>query len=190
MLAAAGAVVTAPAAVACSCASEPSDVTAADRADAVFSGVLVGRDEPRGLVRGSADGARLTFEVGHVYAGQVADVQVVLTASTGASCGWEMTGEGPFLVFARLGSDGIVGAAADDLVTGLCDGSRQLSPDEVAGGVAALSPPAPPGPGLDRASGPDAVLAWSLLALAVPALATLVVAVVRQARNRQTPLEE
>ena len=68
VLAAAGAVVTALAAVACSCASEPSDVTSATRAGAVvFSGVLVGRDEPRGLAWGSADGARLTFEVDRVY---------------------------------------------------------------------------------------------------------------------------
>ena len=112
-------------------------------------------------------------------------MQEVLTATTGASCGWEMKGEGSFLVFARLGSYGIVGAAADDLVTGLCDGNRPLSPDEVAGGVAALdtSPP-----GLDPASGPDSVLARVLLALAFRVLAVLVVAVVPQARNRQTPL--
>ncbi len=99
--------VLAPAASACSCTGGTA-VDHALRADAVFAGRLVDREV--------VDGTALhVFAVDTVYAGTVATRQGVLSPASGATCGLELTEEGPFLVFAvREGGR---------LAAGLCGGT-------------------------------------------------------------------
>lgn len=105
-----------------------------DRADAVFAGTLVDRQEPPwGPVRSSMDPATLTFQVSGVYKGKVYERQEVTTAQSGASCGLEIEGEGPFLVFANLSQTG------DGLTAGLCGGTDELA--EVAPPSRSAAPP-------------------------------------------------
>jgi hypothetical protein len=135
--------VLAPAASACSCAGG----TAADhavRADAVFSGRLVARE----VAGGSGGGTALyVFAVDTVYAGEVSARQGVVSAVSGASCGLELTGEGPFLVFAtredgRLAADlcggttaWTAGAAAEvQMLTGATTPEPGAAGTELSGG--------------------------------------------------------
>jgi hypothetical protein len=103
---------------ACSCAA----LTAAqsyDGADVVFSGRLVSREQPVPGSDGSwssADPATLTFQVSRVYKGTVAARQQLTTAASGDSCGLEISGAGPFLVFANT-------AATGGLTSTLCGGT-------------------------------------------------------------------
>lgn len=134
------AVATAPPAAACSCAVS-TDQEAVDNADAVFTGTLIDRDAP-GLFFGSGGPARYVFAVDEVYEGEVTARQTVLTPPDGASCGFELSGAGPFLVFAFSDSE-ITSAAGDgELHSHLCSGTRPLA----AGGLSvelASSPPIP-----------------------------------------------
>ena len=115
---------TAPAA-ACNCASF-SDQDALDNADVVFRGELVEIRTPPGDAYSSADPERFVFDVDRVYKGDARAQQSVVTAREGASCGLELSGSGPFLVFARteveFGLDGEEG----ELFSNLCSGSRAL----------------------------------------------------------------
>lgn len=104
-------------AFACSCAGK-SEAVHYERADAVFAARLVHREEPSAPVMSSMDPATLTFEVSRVYKGEVTDPQQVTTAQSGASCGLEIAGEGPFLVFAERDGAG--------LTASLCGGTRPL----------------------------------------------------------------
>lgn len=132
-------------AAACSCAGPVTDVTAADRADAIFTGVLLDRRVADSFGFSGADPAVFTFEVDGVYRGQVAATQSIVTARDGATCGLELSGAGPFLVFARTEAfphdpDAEPGVLRADL----CGGSRPLSggsPDPV------LGQPSVPAPG-------------------------------------------
>jgi hypothetical protein len=54
--------------------------------------------------------------VDRVYKGQATSTQVVTTHSSGASCGLEISGPGPFLVFADQEQSG--------LTANLCGGTR------------------------------------------------------------------
>ncbi len=108
--------VLAPTASACSCTGG----TTADHAlgaDAVFSGRLADRE----VVGGTA---LHVFAVDAVYAGQVAARQGVLSPASGASCGLELAGEGPFLVFAVREDD--------RLVADLCGGTTVWTPQAAA----------------------------------------------------------
>ena len=130
--------VLAPVASACSCTGG----TAADhalRADVVFSGRLVDREV--------VDGTALhVFAVGTVHAGEVSARQGVLSPASGASCGLELAGEGPFLVFATR-EDGRL--AAD-----LCGGTTAWTP-EVAAEVQVLTGARAPSPGAAGTEFPD-----------------------------------
>ena len=96
-------------AYACSCAtSDPAEHLA--RADVIFSGTVTS-DETRGDTR------RLSFAVDRLYKGSATATQVVETSSSGASCGLELSGPGPFLVYAQAG-----GGRAD-LTADLCGGT-------------------------------------------------------------------
>jgi hypothetical protein len=148
--------VLAPAASACSCTGG----TAADhalRADAVFSGRLVDRE----VVGGTA---LHVFAVDTVYAGEVSARQGVLSPASGASCGLELAGEGPFLVFADREDD--------RLAAGLCGGTAAWTP-EAAAEVQMLtgaSAPEPGAAGTELPGGPsDAALEAAVAVLLVGA---------------------
>ncbi|UGY94923.1 hypothetical protein [Streptomyces gobiensis] len=137
-----GAVLTAGPAYACSCVPSGESVYFG-RADAVFSATLTDRRE-----------ATLTFEVTEVYKGDVHALQQVATADSAAACGLEISGAGPFLVFADERRD-----AGPRLTASLCGGTRSLA----AGDQPAFDSAEPPLPGRETAvrSAPVPLLAWS-----------------------------
>lgn len=104
-------------ACACSCV-QTTTRESFERADAVFAGTLVSRDE-------QADKATLVFEVSDVYKGTVSARQEIVTHVSGATCGLELTGRGPHLVFGNAeGSDFEPSPDEGQYVGGLCGGSR------------------------------------------------------------------
>ncbi len=120
-------------ALACSCAPM-TDAEYADSADVVFAGTLLHREEPDdGGIVSSGDLVTLTFAVDEVYKGQVGTTAQVRTARSGGSCGLELDGEGPFLVFTQFGDDG--------LTASLCGGTRDL-PETVPAVLGEGRPPA------------------------------------------------
>jgi hypothetical protein len=103
---------------ACSC-KQLTDSEALAGSDAVFTGRLLDRKDAPAAADGSmssTDPATLTFAVDRVYKGDVLARQPVQTARMGASCGWELSGEGPYVVFASR--QGTV------LRISLCSGNR------------------------------------------------------------------
>src|SRR5829696_8157380 len=79
---------------ACSCAGGTT-AEFAERADAVFTGRLLSREEPTQPVTSSTDPALHVFAVDAVAKGAVSGRQEVLSPVSGASCGLELTGDGP-----------------------------------------------------------------------------------------------
>ncbi|MBJ7451806.1 MAG: hypothetical protein JHC71_06930 [Blastococcus sp.] len=134
---------------ACSCAGGTT-AEFAERADAVFTGRLVSRDVPREL-RTSADPALHVFAVDAVAKGAVSERQEVLSPVSGASCGLEITGDGPVAVFATRTADSFPGIptpelADDQYFAYLCGGSAPLTP-QLAADLGPLRPvAADPGP--------------------------------------------
>lgn len=147
LLVAAGLVVAAPAS-ACSCAPQTTQQYF-ERADAVFTARLVSREEPRGTVTSSADPAVHVFAVDAVFKGTAAAEQEVLSPVSGATCGLELTGDGPFVVFATrstdLGGDHFATLADDQYASLLCDGSAPATP-ALDAELRTLSTPGPPSP--------------------------------------------
>jgi hypothetical protein len=118
-------------AYACSCAeSSPADAYA--DADAVFTGRLVQRsvDHPDWPTVSSADPARHVFDVEVVLKGTAHHRQAVFSSADGASCGLELDGEGPFVVFAQQ--------VEDRYRADLCGGTTALTP-QLHSELAALS---------------------------------------------------
>lgn len=137
-------VVGAGTALACSCVPT-TEQEQYGWADAVFEGKLVDVEPPpQQPIMSSMDPATLTFEVSTVYKGDVDATQKVTTASGGGpSCGLELQGEGPYLVFTT--------ADGDTLSANLCGGTRP-----VADGAPAFGPGSPPSgapPAQDPAAG-------------------------------------
>lgn len=148
----------APAGPVCGCAGGTTTDFLA-RADAVFAG--------RPVERAVADDTAVhVFAVDTVYAGDVAARQGVVSAASGASCGLELAGDGPFLVFARLEDDRL---AAD-----LCGGTAPWTAGTAAE-VQLLTGAAAPEPGeagTGLPGGPsDAVLEVAVAVLLVGAVA-------------------
>ena len=79
--------------------------------------------------------------VDRVYKGEAKAKQSVVTAREGASCGLELTGRGPFLVFATKDPQFDLEGDAGEVYSSLCSGSRAL-----------LDAPVPPSFG-DRTGG-------------------------------------
>jgi hypothetical protein len=151
--------VLAPPASACSCAGgTPTEL--ALRADAVFSGRLVSREVLGG------DTALHVFAVDTVHVGEVAARQGVVSAASGASCGLELTGEGPFLVFATR-EDG-------RLAAGLCGGTTAWTA-EAAAEVQMLAGATTPEPGTAGTEFPTGPSRTALEAGAAVVLAAAVV---------------
>jgi hypothetical protein len=111
------------AAHACSCVAI-TDQQAFAGADSVFTGKLVGTElVSDGPVYSTGDPERFFFEVDKVFKGKASDRQTVVTARDGASCGLEIGGPGPFIVFAYGRRKG----AGGELSSHLCSGTRPLS---------------------------------------------------------------
>jgi hypothetical protein len=131
-------------AYACSCASA-TDAQHVAEAAAIFTGTLVADQvDQRNQTRS------LTFAVARVFKGQVTATQVVTSASSGGSCGVQLTGPGPFVVFAQAEPTG--------LTADLCGGTRSGSaPAGLGPGQAPLpNPAARPDSASPSAAPPDA----------------------------------
>jgi|SRR5262245_25010055 len=169
--------VTAAPAAACSCVGGMSDAQYAAGADAVFVGTLIDRvDPPRTGTFSSSDPATLTFQVSRVYKGAVTVRQEIVTAMSGASCGLELVGEGPFVVFGERSSHEQYQLEPGQYASNLCGGSRALA-DGGEPQLGVLTTPRPPTPddGTDSPStagiaiGAATVLVWIVVGLAVHA---------------------
>lgn len=84
-----------------------TDEEAAANADALFSGTLAEVLTPTGDTYISDDPERCVFAVDDVFKGEVFESQSVVTPRDGASCGLEISGPGPDMVFASIKSDGV-----------------------------------------------------------------------------------
>lgn len=126
---------------ACSCAAF-TDEEALENADAAFTGTLVEIITPKADTYSSTDPERFVFAVDEVFKGEVFARQSVLTARDGASCGLEIHGPGPFVVFADE-SDSITSGAADgELYSNLCSGTRVVTTDALPASFGTASAPA------------------------------------------------
>ena len=121
------------AAYACSCASIPISESF-KAADAVFVGRLVSRtvSHPDLPNVSSADPALHVFAVQSVYKGEVRERQGVVSANGGDSCGLELQGDGPFMVFASQKGAIAVSPAPGQYAAGLCTGTALATSDLVA----------------------------------------------------------
>lgn len=133
-------------AVACSCAMG-TDAQSYDNADAVFTGRLVGESESDGDHSGS-DLKRYEFAVDEVYKGVVYTHQTVLSSWSGSSCGLELDGPGPFVVFATKGTGYPSDPSSKFLSSTLCSGNRPVAdggslPATIAVGSAPLDGASP-----------------------------------------------
>lgn len=106
---------------ACACSCIPASLGEHfERADVVFAGRLVSRDD-------RADEATLVYEVSTVYKGNVSARQEIVTHSSSASCGLELTGRGPHLVFGNEDDSEYEPTPREgQYVSGLCGGSRHF----------------------------------------------------------------
>jgi hypothetical protein len=145
LLVVAGLAVAAPAS-ACSCAGIPSAAAAFASSDAVFTGRLVSREvqHPNWPLISSGDPALHVFAVDEVFKGAVHQAQGVLSADSGATCGLELSGEGPFVVFAKASEGGYHA----DLCSGTTTATTELETELQA---LANTPPEP----LEGAAGTD-----------------------------------
>lgn len=109
---------------ACSCATF-TEAQAFARSDAVFAGALVEIRTPEGADYRKPE--RFIFEVDRVYKGEVWARQTVVTAQDGMSCGLEIVGRGPFVVYAETDGGGLVQPRRSELASSLCSGTRELS---------------------------------------------------------------
>jgi hypothetical protein len=138
-------------AVACSCAGV-TDSEAFQRADAVFTGALVDIITPPGEVIVSSDPERFLFDVDGVFKGEVAASQSIVTAREGGSCGLEIGGRGPFVVFAFTEDFSTSGAVDGEYYSNLCSGTRPLSDGALP---ASFGEPAPPADGASASTEPS-----------------------------------
>ena len=113
-------------AFACSCASSDT-ADQISRADVIFSGSVVS-DETRSTTR------RYVFAVDRVFKGKASVTQVVETSSSSASCGVELSGPGPFVVYAQAGG------GRTDLTTNLCGGTTNGPAPAALGAGSAPAP--------------------------------------------------
>ena len=98
---------------------------------------------PDGDIVVSTDPERFVFDVDRVFKGEAQSRQAVVTASEGASCGLEISGPGPFVVFARLDDDiGLTsGAVEGEMYSSLCSGTRPLAAAALPTSFGTPSPP-------------------------------------------------
>ncbi|MGQ0632008.1 MAG: hypothetical protein ACT4P1_13300 [Sporichthyaceae bacterium] len=141
------------AAQACDCA-QPTDAAALDRASHVFTADLDDTVYPEKPPEASSslDPAIYTFSVDRVFKGDVVEDQRVRSVRDGASCGLELRGDGPFLVFASTREPPPPGVRSEEEAAlpyaGLCNGTRANKAGEMLtiGSGASPAPPATPEP--------------------------------------------
>jgi hypothetical protein len=164
------AVVLGPAAPAgaCTCVGM-TDVEALASAEVAFTGELVEVQEPAGVEGPSDAVAWFVFAVDTVYKGDAVSRQAVVTARDSASCGLEISGPGPFLVFASTEPDVPVDGRDGDLYSSLCSGTRPVAAGDLPAAFGPghraqdASPPAAPA----RPHGADDTAdRWGLVAVA------------------------
>ena len=158
--------VTAPAASACSCAPATT-AELVERADVVFTGTLVSREvlpAAPGVWSSEAPAVHV-FAVETYLKGTAAARQPVVSADSSASCGLDLSGDGPFLVHATRTPDG-------QLTAGLCGGTALADVrlvTDVRTVLAGGTPPGPPDPGMGTYEDPSTttflLLLGGLLAL-------------------------
>lgn len=184
------ALVSAGPASACDCAIG-TDEEAFERADVVFTGRVVDRRDPgMGPGRSSAAFSTLRFEVDAVYKGDAAIDQVVVTEQSGGSCGLEIIGPGPFVVFATR-SHWDQEVPEGSAYAGLCGGTRTLAEQPVPasfGTARQRSPssgraPATTAPSL-HADDDVALVYFVAGVVAITAAVALAIVVTRQRRTR------
>ena len=117
-----------------------TDEEALESADAAFTGALVKVITPPGDMFSSSDSERFVFEVDEVFKGTVFSCQSIVTARSGASCGLEIIGPGPYLVFATEDDRLVRGAVDGELYSNLCSGTRALTSEAPPAGFEATSP--------------------------------------------------
>jgi hypothetical protein len=111
------------AAWACSCAAL-TEAEYADMADVVFAGTLERIETPEGDDWSSMDPETYVFVIDLVFKGEAAEVQNVVTARDGASCGLEGMAPGSqYVVYASTDSRGGPQGQPGDLYSGLCTGT-------------------------------------------------------------------
>lgn len=139
-------VMTAGPAAACSCAVVRSEAERMARADAVFVGELVGSrvdpsaSTPKTSTMPDPAPVVLTFQVSRVVKGAVSERQEIVTpGGGGASCGLELSGPGPFLVFAYDSAGDMYRLEPGQYASNLCSESRALGG---SGTPATSGPPA------------------------------------------------
>jgi hypothetical protein len=185
LLSAAGLLLASPA-QACSCAEATTAQNFA-AADVVFTGTLLSRevDHPDWPVMSSGDPALHVFAVDAVYKGEAHQEQGVISAAEGASCGLELTGDGPFVVFASSDPGLPDGQYRSGLCsgTGLVDAAVTAALEDLSPGPPAAAPPID-GPAGVQSPGNGALSAVLLGAGAAVALLAGWVIVRRQRRLR------
>jgi hypothetical protein len=182
LLMAVGLFVAAPAS-ACSCVGSTTQEFF-DLADAVFTGTLVSRESPAGSEGSTASPALHVFAVDTVIKGTAHEQQGVVSPDSGASCGLELSGTGPFVVFASrsadLGGTPFTHLAEDQYAAFLCGGTGPVTPaveaelQALGGQAAGLGPTAgalPGAVGTDVASLDEGVPLWALALGALGVLA-------------------
>ena len=128
---------------ACSC-TWFTDEEAFENADAVFTGTPSEIISPTGDAFSSADPERFVFDVDKAVKGNRFSGQSVVTARDGASCGLEISGPGPFVVFAYTESNDVITGAADgELYSSLRSGTRALAGGDLPDSFGAATSPAP-----------------------------------------------
>ena len=161
--------VVAPAASACSCVpATPAEQL--DRADVVFTGTLVSREvvHPVPGVVGSDDPAVHVFAVDTVLKGTAAAQQPVVSADSSASCGLDLSGDGPFLVHATDPPGGPEGQLTATLCGGTAPADAELVADVQAlaggpgttAGPGAADGPVDPFMGVTEGASRTSVLLW------------------------------
>jgi hypothetical protein len=106
-------------AYACSCMIPPPPQEALQGSSAVFAGKVVGIEAPQGAMISSADPVAVKFEVSQVWKGPQEATIVITTPRDSASCGFEFTQGGEYIVYAWDGERG--------LETGLCSRTNSLA---------------------------------------------------------------
>ncbi len=152
-------------AAACSCAGIPSAAQAFASADAVFSGRLISREvhHPNWPLISSSDPAVHVFAVDEVFKGVVHEEQGVVSADSGASCGLELSGEGPFVVYATESDGGYRAGLCDGVTTATSEIQSDLQ--TLAGATGGGAAPRDGAAGTDAPRPPTAVLAAGALVL-------------------------
>jgi hypothetical protein len=69
-----------------------------------------------------------TVEVDKIYKGEVQRRQEIVTMDSGAACGLELEGSGPFVIYATH-DDPSLDPERDQYAAGMCDGSQPLTPE-------------------------------------------------------------